>query len=229
MKTETSSPMCRVMRSASSCRGMSICLCACLFAIQAHASAIDRLNRFFETTRTMRADFAQIVIAKNGKRPQQSTGVMMFSRPGKFRWEIERPYSQLLVGDGDKVWIYDPDLRQVTVKKTGDALGSSPVALLVGENGGGGAEKGALARNFRLREIGEREGLEWLEAVPKSTDSGFEKLQLGFSGNDLKSMELFDNFGQITTLFFSHFERNPQLSPSLFRFTPPAGVDVIGE
>ena len=207
----------------------SLCLCASLLISDAHAGAIDKLHSFFETTRSMRADFAQIVVAKNGKRPQQSTGVMMFSRPGKFRWQIERPYSQLLVGDGKKIWIYDPDLRQVTVKKFDAALGSSPVALLVGESDGKSSDKGALERNFTLREAGEREGLEWLEAIPKSADSGFEKLLLGFFGNDLKSMELFDNFGQVTTLFFSNLDRNPQLSPELFRFTAPAGVDVLGE
>jgi outer membrane lipoprotein carrier protein len=202
----------------------------CLLAMQvAHAGAIDRLHHFLETTKTVRADFAQIVVAKNGKRPQQSSGVMMFSRPGKFRWQIERPYSQLLVGDGEKVWIYDPDLRQVTVKKVGVALGSSPVALLVGDGDGKNGGKSALEKNFTLREAGEREGLEWLEAIPKSPDSGFERLQMGFAGSDLKAMELFDNFGQTTTLFFAHLERNPQLAPALFRFTPPAGVDVIGE
>jgi len=202
----------------------------CLLAVQVvHAGAIDRLHRFLETTKTVRADFAQIVVAKNGKRPQQSSGVMMFSRPGKFRWQIERPYSQLLVGDGEKVWIYDPDLRQVTVKKFDVALGSTPVALLVGDGDGKNGGKSALEKNFTLREAGEREGLEWLEAIPKSPDSGFERLQMGFAGNDLKAMELFDNFGQTTTLFFAHLERNPQLAPALFRFTPPAGVDVIGE
>jgi outer membrane lipoprotein carrier protein len=194
----------------------------CLAAAQgASAGAIDKMHRFLETTKTMRADFAQIVVAKNGKRPQQSTGVMMFSRPGKFRWQVERPYSQLLVGDGVKVWMHDPDLRQVTVKTVGTALGGTPAALLAGDN--------ALEKNFTLREAGEREGLEWLEAIPKAQDSGFEKLQLGFAGNDLKAMELFDNFGQTTSLYFSHLERNPPLAPALFRFTPPAGADVIGE
>ncbi len=198
----------------------------CLIAGQvASASAIDKLHRFLESTKTMRADFAQIVVAKNGKKPQQSSGVMMFLRPGKFRWQIEKPYAQLLVGDGEKVWIYDPDLRQVTVKKFDAALGSTPAALLVGEGGG----KSTLEKNFTLREAGERESLEWLEATPKTPDSGFEKLQLGFSGNDLKAMELFDNFGQTTSLFFSHLERNPSIAVTQFRFTPPAGVDVIGE
>jgi len=202
----------------------STVLLMCLVA-SAHAGAIDKLHRFLESTETMRADFSQIVVAKNGKKPQQSSGVMMFSRPGKFRWQIEKPYAQLLVGDGEKVWIYDPDLRQVTVMKVDAALGSRPAALLVGEGGG----KSTLEKNFTLREAGEREGLEWLDAIPKTPDSGFEKLQLGFSGNDLKAMELFDNFGQTTSLFFSHLERNPSLAATQFRFTPPAGVDVIGE
>jgi outer membrane lipoprotein carrier protein len=195
---------------------------ACLAAAHvAHAGAIDKLHRFLETTKTLRADFAQIVVAKNGKKPQQSTGVMMISRPGKFRWQIDKPYAQLLVGDGEKVWIYDADLRQVSVKKFDAALGSTPAALLVGGN--------SLEQNFTLREVGEREGLEWLEAIPKGADSGFEKLQMGFSGSDLKAMELFDNFGQTTSLLFARLERNAQIAPALFRFTPPAGVDVIGE
>lgn len=194
----------------------------CLFAAQtASAGAIDKLHRFLESTKTVRADFAQIVVAKNGRKPQQSTGVMMFSRPGKFRWQIEKPYSQLLLGDGEKVWIYDPDLRQVTVKKVGTALGGTPAALLAGDN--------AFEKNFTLREIGEREGMDWLEAIPKTQDSGFEKIHLGFAGNDLKAMELFDNFGQTTSLLFARLERNPPLAASLFRFTPPAGADVIGD
>ena len=195
---------------------------ACLLAAPvAEAGAIDKLHGFLDTTRTLRAEFAQIVVAKNGKKPQQSTGVMMISRPGKFRWQIAKPYEQLLVGDGEKVWIYDADLRQVSVKKFDAALGSTPAALLVGGN--------TLDKNFTLREAGERDGLEWLEALPKGSDSGFEKLRLGFSGNELKAMELFDNFGQTTALAFMHIERNVPIAPALFRFTPPAGVDVIGE
>ncbi len=197
---------------------ISLAMC---FATSAHAGAIDKLHRFLETTKTLRADFAQIVVAKNGKRPQQSVGVMMISRPGKFRWQIEKPYSQLLVGDGEKIWMYDSDLRQVTVKKMDSALGSTPAALLVGSN--------SLEKNFNLRELGEREGLEWVEATPKSADSGFEKLQLGFSGEELKAMELFDNFGQTTSLAFTNVQLNPALPAAQFRFTPPTGADVIGE
>ena len=187
----------------------------------ATAGAIDRLHQFLESTKTVRAGFTQMVVAKNGKRPQQSSGVMIFSRPGKFRWQIEKPYAQLLVGDGEKVWIYDPDLRQVTVKKVDAAIGSTPAALLVGGK--------TLEKNFTLREIGARDGLEWLEAIPKTADSGFEKIQIGFSGNDVKAMELFDNFGQMTSLYFNNIDRNPQLAASLFSFKPPAGVDVLGD
>ena len=194
----------------------------CLFVVPfAEAAAVDKLHRFLDTMKTLRADFAQIVVAKNGKKSQQSSGVMMISRPGKFRWQIEKPYSQLLVGDGEKVWIYDQDLRQVTVKKVDAAIGSTPAALLVGGK--------TLEKNFTLREIGVRDGLEWLEAIPKTADSGFEKIQIGFSGNDVKAMELFDNFGQMTSLFFNNIDRNPQLAASLFAFKPPAGVDVLGD
>ena len=202
------------------------CLTALLLISQGvHAGAIDKLHQFLESTKTLRAGFTQIVVAKNGTRPQQSSGVMIFSRPGKFRWQIEKPYSQLLVSDGEKVWIYDPDLRQVTVKKVGNALGGTPAALLAGESGG----KSTLEKSFTLREAGEREGLEWVEAVPKSQESGFEKLRLGFAGSDLKAMELFDNFGQTTSLYFSNLERNPVVAASLLSFKPPAGVDVISE
>ena len=207
-------------------RALIFSLAALLSAQSVSATAIDKLHRFLESTRTVRADFSQIVVAKNGRKPQQSSGVMLLSRPGKFRWQIEKPYSQLLLGDGEKVWIYDPDLRQVTVKKVGAALGGSPAALLAGDSS---LDKNSLDKNFTLSEAGEREGIEWLEAIPKSTDSGFEKIRLGFVGADLKSMELFDNFGQTTTLLFFRFERNPALAPTLFRFVPPAGADVIGD
>ena len=196
-----------------------------LSPLPATAAAVERLHQFLETTKSVRADFAEIVVAKNGRRPQQSSGMMIFSRPGKFRWQIDKPYNQLLVGDGAKVWMYDPDLRQVTVKQAGAALGGTPAALLAGESG----NRSALEKDFSLHEAGEREGLEWVEAAPKNRESGFEKLRLGFAGAELKAMELFDNFGQTTTLHFSNMERNPALSASVFRFTPPPGVDVISE
>ncbi|MBK7677242.1 MAG: outer membrane lipoprotein chaperone LolA [Candidatus Accumulibacter sp.] len=195
---------------------------ACLLAAQtANAGGIDKLRQFLESTRTVRADFAQTVVARNGRQGQVSSGAMMFSRPGRFRWQIDRPYTQLLVGDGERVWIHDPDLRQVTVRKAGAALGGTPAALLAGDS--------AIDKSFTLSEAGERDGLEWIEAIPKAPDSGFEKVRLGFAGSELRAMELFDSLGQTTSLVFSHLERNPRLAPSLFRFTPPANTDVIGD
>ncbi|HJW26549.1 MAG TPA: outer membrane lipoprotein chaperone LolA, partial [Rhodocyclaceae bacterium] len=173
------------------------------------------------STRTLRADFSQTVVGKAGRKPQQSSGTLAISRPGKLRWEIQKPYPQLMVGDGDKFWIYDPELKQVTVRKMGQAIGSTPAALLSGSTD--------LEKNFALKEGGEVEGLNWVEALPKSSDSGFEKVRLGFAGNELKAMELLDNFGQTTQVRFSRIERNPALPATLFKFTPPAGADVVGE
>lgn len=195
---------------------------ACLLVTQlANAGAIAKLHQFLDSTRTVRADFAQTVVARNGRQGQVSSGVMIISRPGKFRWQIDKPYAQLLVGDGEKIWIHDPDLRQVTVRKAGPTLGGTPAALLAGDS--------RIEKDFSLSEAGERDGLEWVDAVPKAPDSGFEKVSLGFAGDELRAMILLDSLGQTSSLVFARIERNPQLAPSLFRFTPPANTDVIGE
>jgi outer membrane lipoprotein carrier protein len=198
-----------------------LCLCAPLVFGSARAGALDELSRFLETTKTFSAEFSQIVVAKDGRRPQRSAGTMRISRPGRFFWHIVTPYEQWLVGDGERVWMYDPDLGQATVRKMDAALGGTPAALLVGTD--------TLEKNFDLRELEAREGLEWVEARPKSPDGGFERLELGFDGDALKMMELLDHFGQTTSLIFSRIQHNPALPDSLFHFTPPAGTDVIGE
>lgn len=190
-------------------------------AASAHASSLDRLKTFVEQTKGARALFSQTVSAKSGRKPQQASGTMVFSRPGKFRWTYDKPYYQLIVGDGDKLWVYDKDLNQVTVKTLGAALGSSPAALLAGDN--------ALDKNFTLTDGGSKDGIEWVDAEPKAADTTFESMRIGFSGDALKLMELRDNFGNTTTLTFSQFERNPPLEPGLFRFSPPKGADVVGE
>jgi outer membrane lipoprotein carrier protein len=187
----------------------------------AHAGAVDQLHDFLKSTKTLKAEFAQAVIAKSGRKPQQSSGIVAISRPGKLRWEIQKPYPQLVVGDGEKIWIHDPELQQVTVRKAGQAIGGSPAALLSGSN--------ELEKNFTLKDAGEAEGLNWVEATPKVSDSGFERVRLGFSGSDLKAMELLDSFGQTTLIRFTKMERNPALPAATFKFTPPAGADVVGE
>lgn len=185
------------------------------------ASSIDTLKAMFAQTTTARAHFAQIVLDRNMKMLQQATGTMQFSRPGRFRWEYDRPYEQLIVGDGSKVWLYDKDLNQVTVRRFDRALGSSPAALLAGSDD--------IEKSYRLTSLGNQDGLDWLEAVPRTQDTAFERVKLGFGKAGLEAMELRDQFGQITVIKFSTIERNPKLSPESFRFTPPKGADVISE
>jgi outer membrane lipoprotein carrier protein len=146
---------------------------------------------------------------------------MQFSRPGKFRWEYDKPYEQIIVGDGARVWLYDKDLNQVTVRRFDRALGSSPAALLAGSND--------IEKDYTLTGLSSQDGLDWLEAVPRTRDTAFEKIKFGFGKSGLEAMELRDQFGQITVIKFSTIERNAKLPPEAFRFTPPKGADVISE
>lgn len=187
----------------------------------AAASSLDTLKAFLDHTTSAKARFAQMVLDKNMKQLQQATGTMQFSRPGKFRWEYDKPYEQTIVGDGEKLWIYDKDLNQVTVRKLDSALGSSPAALLAGSN--------AIEKSYTLTNLGNQEGLDWLEAVPKTKDTAFERIRLGFSKKGLEAMELHDQFGQVTVIKFADVERNLKLSPKIFEFAPPKGADVITE
>ncbi len=204
-----------------SIRQLIVIAASALLPVLAHAGAIEQLRGFLNDTRSYKADFEQAVIARNGRKPQESSGTLAILRPGKLRWEILKPYPQLVVGDGERVWIHDPELQQVTIRKVGQAMGSSPAALLAGNN--------ELEKNFTLREAGEADGLVWVEATPKNAESGFEKVRLGMAGRELKAMALYDNFGQTTHIRLLRAERNPSLAAGLFRFTPPAGSDVIGD
>jgi outer membrane lipoprotein carrier protein len=194
---------------------------AALLPTAAGASSINELKALLAQTTTARAQFAQIVLDRNMKRLQQATGTMQFSRPGKFRWEYDRPHEQLIVGDGKRVWLYDKELNQVTVRRMDRALGSSPAAILAGSND--------IEKDYALTAIGNREGLEWLEAVPRAQDTAFERVRFGFGKSGLEAMELRDQFGQITVIKFSTIERNVKLPGESFRFTPPKGADVISE
>lgn len=202
---------------------MSSILFAVLFALPliAFASSVDTLKQFVRGTQSARAQFNQSVLDKNRVTVQEASGTMQFSRPGKFRWDYVKPYQQQLVGDGSKLWIYDAELEQVTVRKLDQALGSSPAALLAGNN--------EIEKNFVLKDVGTSNGLNWLEATPKGKETNFEIVRMGFNAKDLKVMELRDYFGQTTVIRFSQLEKNPRLSTELFKFTPPKGADVIGE
>jgi chaperone LolA len=187
----------------------------------AHAGGVDRLQAFIAGAKTAEADFTQTVVDKNGRVTQQASGKMAFARPGKFRWDYNKPYEQVIVGDGVKLWLYDTDLEQVTVRSLGDVIAGTPAALLAGDN--------AIEKYFVLKDAGEADGLEWLDATPKNRDTSFERIRMGFKGDLLMQMELFDTFGQRTTLKLSKMVRNPGIPASRFLFAPPKGADVIGE
>ena len=185
------------------------------------AASLDRFQSYLKSTQSATASFEQKVFDKNGKLVQESRGSFALLRPGKFRWAYAQPHPQIIVGDGERVWIHDPDLNQVTVRKLARAIGSTPAALLAGA-----AE---IDKAFELSEAGTREGLEWLEAKPREKESGFDRIRLGLSADGVEAMELVDQFGQTTLLRFTNVIRNPRIDANTFRFTPPKGADVLGQ
>ncbi len=190
-----------------------------LVSTQVFANGLDDFLAFNSGTKTATARFEQQVLDRTGKVVERASGTFAFSRPGKFRWTYEKPNVQVLVGDGTKLWIHDPDLNQVTVKHVDAAISSTPASLLAGRDD--------ITSLFTLRDAGTAEGLEWVEATPKSQDTGFERVRLGLSGKNLAAMELSDQLGGRTTLRFTDFKANVAISPDTFRFVPPKGADVL--
>lgn len=169
----------------------------------------------------MRAEFQQTVVDKQGRKVQEVTGTMQLQRPGKFRWDYNKPYVQVIVGDGARVWLHDPELNQVTVRSLDKALGNTPAALLAGSK--------EIEKSFTLKDEGRQDDLDWVLATPKDQESGFEKVFLGFKNDKLQEMELHDSFGHMTVIEFSKLEANAKLANQAFRFVPPPGADVVGE
>lgn len=201
-------------------------LCATLALLAAipaaHAAATDQLQTFVTSVKTARGEFTQKQIKGQGadaKVSGTSSGTFAFSRPGKFTWRYTKPYDQLLQADGQTLYIYDKDLNQVTERKLDNALGSSPAAILFGSND--------LSKNFDVKNGATRDGVEWLELTPKSKDTQFERIGIGFKGGNLEAMELRDAFGNTTMLTFTGIQKNPSLPADTFRFTVPKGADVM--
>jgi outer membrane lipoprotein carrier protein len=210
-----------------------IALGATLFvASHAFASGTEQLKQFVAQVHSARGTFVQreLKAQPNAKdasdavaiataQSKTSSGTFVFSRPGKFVWSYEKPYQQLLQADGDTLYVYDKDLNQVTRRKLGGALGASPAAILFGSND--------LEKNFTLRDAGVKNGIDWLELIPKSNDTQFKSVGIGFRDGNLEAMELHDVFGNVTLLTFSNIQKNPPLPASQFKFTVPPGADVI--
>jgi outer membrane lipoprotein carrier protein len=199
--------------------------CAAILPALSQAAALDQFKSFVSSTKAAKGEFVQRQVKTDeaGKGASRvstpATGTFVFARPGKFIWTYVKPYEQVLQADGDKLYIYDKDLNQVTVRKLGNALGSSPAAILFGSND--------LEKNFTLKEAGSRDGLEWLQAIPKAKDTTFDQISIGLKDGVPMAMELKDSFGQVSLLSFKNFEKNPQIASDQFRFETPKGADVF--
>ncbi len=191
-----------------------------LLPLSANAgTGMDRLQRFFREVQTVTADFTQTVKDAENVTLQETSGRMIIRRPNRFRWDYLLPYQQLIISDGNKVWLYDMDLEQVTVQSAKKALKNSPAMLLSGNR--------PLEESFVINELGAKDGREWVELLPKSKDSTFQRMLLAFDKNNLEIMELEDSFGQTTRLQFTSIRRNIKVGKQVFQFTPPKGVDII--
>ena len=183
-----------------------------------HADAVDTLREFVRDVKTGKATFTQTVSAADNARKKVSSGSFEFARPNRFRFNYTKPFEQVIVADGAKVWIYDADLNQASSRKLEKALGATPAALLAG---------GSLDQDFQLSAQPAKDGLEWALATPKAQDSAFKSMRVGFRGRDLAAVEIIDNFGQRSLLQFGAFTANATLPAETFKFVPPAGADVI--
>jgi outer membrane lipoprotein carrier protein len=183
------------------------------------ADAITQLKEFSAQAKTAKGEFVQKMQKNSAGAMEVSSGSFAFSRPGKFRWEVRKPFEQLMVADGEKLFFFDKDLNQVTVKGLQDAVGASPAMLLFG-----GTD---LEKAFTLTALPNKDSVEWLEALPKSKEAGFDRIILGFSGGVPAQMEVRDAFNRVTSFTFQGVERNAKIDAEQFRFTAPKGADVI--
>ena len=191
---------------------------ACL---PAGAGAVDAFLAFTASTRSASARFDQQVFDRDGRVVERSSGTFAFLRPGRFLWAYDKPMRTVIVADGTRLWLYDEDLNQVTVKTMDRALSATPAALLAGRED--------VTAAFTLREAPREDGLEWLEAIPKAKDTGFERVRIGFRSGKLAAMNLVDALGGSTALQFADVDPGAKLDAGAFRFTPPRGADVIDE
>jgi outer membrane lipoprotein carrier protein len=202
---------------------VTLLFCASAFAATAAhpKSGVDSLRRFFKDVNSFSARFNQVVLDERNEPIQESSGTLWIERPNKFRWDYEKPYAQQIVADGKRLWIYDPGLQQVTVRKLAGSLGDTPAALLAG--------KGRLDNNFRIKPLGEQNDVEWVQLLPRRKDSGYDDIRIGFAQGKLQVLEMVDSFGHTTRVTLDKQKENVRIDADRFSFTPPQGVDVVGE
>ncbi len=197
---------------------IALALASLVVMAAAHADSVDTLREFVRDVKSGRAAFTQVVTSADGARKKTSSGSFEFLRPNRFRFAYTKPFEQLIVADGNKVWIHDTDLKQASSRRIAQALGATPAALLAG---------GSLDAEFTLAPQPAKDGLDWALATPKAKDGPFQAMRVGFKGKELAAVEITDSFGQRSVLSFSRFEGNLALDAQRFQFTPPAGVDVL--
>lgn len=178
------------------------------------------LENFLADTKTFEAGFHQTLRTHKGEVLQQTAGQFYLSRPGKFRWNYQSPYEQVIVSDGERIWIYDVELQQVTVQKKSAGLPATPMALL--------DDSSDLYKNFNVTPLDEKDGVYRLKLQSKSKESDFGEIVVGIDSDGLRFMQLHDQFEQVTDIIFSDIETNKNLAQEIFVFTPPEGADVFG-
>ncbi len=200
---------------------IALCAASCFVVPSVNAGeALDQLNSFIQDIETFEANFEQTLYDADSEPLQKSIGNIRLKRPGKFIWTYFSPEEQQIVADGERIWMYDKDLEQVTVNTIDDRIAGTPLVLLM--------RAAPLGDSFTINELGQSDGINWVELTPKATSSDFEQVFIGMKGTDLAAMELRDNFGQATQIIFTEFQAGIEFSDSLFEFVVPDGVDVIG-
>lgn len=199
---------------------MRLLFAALLFVVTsaARADSVDTLREFVRDVKSGRAAFTQVVTSADGQKKRSSSGSFEFERPNRFRFAYTKPFEQLIVSDGQKVWIHDVDLNQVSVRRLNQALGATPAALLAGAT---------LDKEFELAAQASEGGIDWVQATPLQKDGAFQSMRIGFRGKDLAAVEILDGFGQRSRLDFSQYAANMAVPEASFRFVPPKGADVI--
>ena len=185
----------------------------------AGVGASERLDEWLAANDSFRAGFAQSVFDEDGLLIGTSRGTVAFRRPYRFRWDYEAPGPQIIVADGEKLWWYDIDLQQVTVRPVEVALEGTPAALLAGP--------GRAGEHFRIATLASVEGVDWVQLIPRGADVSFRAIRVGMQGREIRAIEMDDGFGQTTRIEFFDIEYNPSLAGELFRFEPPPGADIV--
>lgn len=192
-----------------------------LTAVTPERTAPESLRHFFGNVRSYSARFNQVVLDESLNLIQESSGTLSLQRPDRFRWDYTAPFKQQIIADGKKIWVYDEELAQVSVRPLSGGLADTPAVLLAG--------RGRIDETFVIKDMGVQGKLNWVQLKPRTKDGGFEDIRIGFDGGRMRQLEMVDGFGQTTRVTLSDPRENVAFEARRFQFTPPKGVDVVGD